>query len=172
MVPSAPLVALDVLEFRANHAGDDVLHLLRDTGVSGSEKVRGTQFRRFSICQCGPGDGASRVRTRRKAGLVALRSVQCPVGGRIIVSVVRAGAAPAQPESPRGYPVRAAIEYAVTRHGPVPVSILPGDDDHPGPTIIVNTSLRAGADRAGSDLERCAPATYCVYRGATAAGGL
>src|SRR6267378_1690883 len=139
LVQRPSFLALDVLEFGANHAGHDGLYLFRNTSEPGAEAiVRDPSLRRFSICQRGVRDAAWRFRTRGKAGLVALRCVHRTIRRRHISTLVRAGAETAKSQSLGGHALPSAVEHRVTWDWTVFVSLLSGNNDHPGPTVAGN----------------------------------
>ena len=77
LVPRPSFLALDVLEFSPDCAGDDDLYLFRDTGGSSSKEERpGTQLRRIPVPECRIGPDVYRPPARTEARLVALRSIQ------------------------------------------------------------------------------------------------
>jgi len=92
MVPRTSFFELDVLEFSADHAPDDDLYLLRDTETRMHRRNPVTAgLRRVFVCQRRSRHIAGRLRTRGKARLVALRTIQRIVRQRGVLAAVRAG---------------------------------------------------------------------------------
>src|SRR5580658_1135520 len=97
LVPGSSVLALDVLEFGGDHTVDGALHLFRHTLDSCAKEIgRAAEFYSFSVRQPGIRDAVRRVRSRGKARLVAIGSVQRIVLRRLNSSGGGDGAASAR----------------------------------------------------------------------------
>src|SRR3984893_18942001 len=84
LVSRSTFVPLDVLEFSSAHARLARMHLLRDSrGTGNQEDACGAKLHWISLCECRIRDAICSTRPGPEAGLVALRSLQCPFLGCI-----------------------------------------------------------------------------------------
>src|SRR4029077_13505366 len=143
LVQGSSLLAMDVLEFGANHTADDGLHLLRDSDASAWKKIHcAAQLRRFSIWQRGIRDVVCRRRSRRKARLVALRTVHCPVPWRLVLFVVVTCAPFSRSQSPGGLAIPASMEHFAFGPCSHTFSFQSSLHNHSYPAVLGNPRIR------------------------------
>src|SRR5215472_16324346 len=163
-------MALDVLGFCPNHAGNDDLYLVRNTARCCTEKRRScAEFRRVFIPESGIGPDFCCSSARAAARLVALRRVQWLVLVGISLTTVFADKAFARTQPTCGATLSGKVEHRVAGLPAVLVSLHSLYNHHPYPRVAGHSRSRSRPDWTCDPLERCSAATRRVCRRATAA---
>src|SRR5260370_22975325 len=161
MVPRTSFFELDVLELGAHHASDDDLHLLRDTESESTEEIQGsTGLRRIIVRQRWPRDVAGRLRTRGKARLVALRSIQRMVRHRGVLPALRAGSEATRSESSRSAALSTDVDNPAAGMAALLVPLHCLHDDHSGPAGAGHPPVRTGTDWHWDPLDGVPPDSH------------
>src|ERR1700756_4763920 len=158
------MVALDVLELRADRAGDDDIHLLRNTaGVVAQEERPGTQLRRVPLPQRGTSSDYHCSSARPAAGLVALRRVQRLFLVWVCFSPVCADSETTRSQSSRGVTLSVEVGHYIAWLLSLLVPLHALHNHHPHPAVAGHSRFRSRPDWSRDYLECGSDHPDCLH---------